>query len=238
MYFCKDRNILLSIKPEIFYHVQTTPEKKNNKKRPLPFWAKVCINLVLMLVAFFVILWLASLWLGVWTHHGEFSVVPKVEGLSYNDAVRRLVDDDFQCEIADSIYDTKMRPGVVVAQLPKEGSKVKGKRVIYLTVNAFSPKTVKVPQLVDMSQRQAVSTLESLGFGNISVREIPSEFEGLVLAARYNGRPLTPGLRIPVNASIVIEVGTGYMPQVDSLAVDGAFVIDGEEPTVSFEMMD
>ncbi len=217
----------------------TSEKKKNNVKKPLPFWAKICIHIGIMFVTFIVILWLACLCLDSWTHHGEYSVVPSVEGMSYNDAVRKLVDEEFQCEISDSVYDTKMSPGVVVAQLPKEGSKVKGRRVIYLTVNAFSPKTVRVPQVVDMSHRQAVSTLESLGFTHITVREVPSEFKGLVLSARYNGRPLMPGGRIPVNASIVLDVGAGINSGVDSLDEQNeALTIDDDVPAISFDMMD
>ena len=48
--------------------------------------------------------------------------------------------------------------------------------------------------------------------------EIPSEYAGLVLGARFNGVALRPGARIPVSAVVTLEVGTG----LEELAAEGA----------------
>ena len=89
-----------------------------------------------------VILWIATLWLDSWTHHGEYLVVPDVKGKSFQDAKNTLVNEGFTVELTDSIYDTSTRPGTVVEQNPKVGTKVKDGRLIYVTINAFSPKSV------------------------------------------------------------------------------------------------
>lgn len=180
----------------------------------MKLWLKVCIHLLLMLVTLLFLFWLATLWLDSWTGHGEYKVVPSVEGLAYQDACETLARDNFAVEISDSVYDDRVHPGMVVGQVPKEGAKVKEGRTVYVTVNAFSPRAVSVPSLVDMSQRQAVSILESLGFKHIKVVEVPSEFRDLVISVSYDGKPLTAGLRIPVTAKMVVEVGAG-LPEED-----------------------
>ena len=49
------------------------------------------------------------------------------------------------------------------------------------------------------------------GLGIKDIREVPvtSEYEGLVLGAKFNGVDLQPGARIPISAIVTIEVGTG-----------------------------
>lgn len=172
-------------------------------------WVKICVHLLLMLVVLLFILWIATLWLDSWTNHGEFTVVPDVEKIGYEQARDILENDRFSVEIADSVYENAVRPGFVVGQFPKAGSKVKGGRTVYLTINAFSPRAVTIPMLVDMSQRQAVSILESLGFKNVVVREVPSEFKDLVLSASCDGRRIISGQRLPVTSRIELEIGIG-----------------------------
>ena len=95
---------------------------------------------------------------------------------------------------------------------------------MYLTIVAFSPELVTVPDFYNVSVRQARSMFEGLGIKEI--REVPviSEFSGLVLGAKFNGVSLQPGARIPVSAIVTLEVGSGYEEEygaeVDTLAID------------------
>ncbi len=57
---------------------------------------------------------------------------------------------------------------------------------------------------------------------------MPSDFKDLVVGVRYKGARLMPGARVPVNASIELEVGEG-MPEfieTDSLAADTEAVVE------------
>ncbi len=174
-----------------------------------------------------VILWIATLWLDSWTHHGEYLVVPDVKGKSFQDAKNTLVNEGFTVELTDSIYDTSTRPGTVVEQNPKVGTKVKDGRLIYVTINAFSPKSVTIPTLTDISLRQAQSSLQGLGINNITVRMVPSDFKDLVLKATRNGVPLSAGARIPVDSYIVLEVGDGnVMLDSTSLSTESVEQVD------------
>lgn len=191
------------------------------KWRPGNFAKHILINLGLMAVAGCVVIWLLLTWLDSWTAHGHYELVPEVKGLSYDEACRQLHEAGFSPELTDSLYDNKSRPGTVIEQNPKTGTKVKEGRVVYLTITAFSPKSVTLPTLTDVSLRQARSVLEGLGINRISVVEVPSEFRGLVISVKRDGKPLTAGARIPVTAAVTLEVGTGLSESSDSVSADG-----------------
>lgn len=171
--------------------------------------ALVGLNLLIMALVAFGLGWLAFTWLDVWTGHGDEVSVPDVCGRDYRAAVDDLVAQGFTVEISDSVYDSKSRPGDVVDQNPRRNTTVKPGRMIYLTINALSPKMVTLPRLTDISARQARAILEGLGLRNISQVEVVSEFKDLVTEVEYKGRQLSPGARVPVNAAIVLKVGTG-----------------------------
>lgn len=186
------------------------PEDKKISKAEHPFRRALLINIGLIAVAAFIVIWLALMWLDVWTSHGKYETVPQVKGLSYDLAVGQLESAGFEVELADSVYDTKTRPGTVVEQNPKVGTKVKEGRVVYLTITAFEPKMVVVPMLTDVSERQARSVLEALGIKQIRTVRVPSEFKDLVIRVSRDGVPLAPGARIPVNSIVTLDVGEGY----------------------------
>lgn len=193
---------------------------------------KVLVNLLLMFAVGVLLVWLGTVWLDSWTNHGESIEVPDVKGLQYNAACETLEKADFVVVLSDSLYDTKTKPGCVIEQNPKVGTKVKMGRTIYLTVNAFSPRSVTIPALTDVSLRQAESILEGLGIKNVVIKKVPSEFKDLVLAATRNGQRLLAGARIPVNSKVVLEVGAG-LPD-ENLSADS----DSAANTVSVETLD
>ena len=165
------------------------------------------------------VVWMTLIGLDVWTEHGKFEIVPNMRGLSYSQAASALTAAGLQPELSDSIYDDTTAPGTVLEQSPRANTKVKPNRVVYLTINAFSPKMVSVPSLADMSLRQARSTLEGIGIKKIKEHYVPSEYRDLVIGAKFNGITLKPGARIPTSATVTIEVGGGLPDEEDSVAV-------------------
>lgn len=170
---------------------------------------RILLHIGLMFLVAIVIGWLAMMWLDVWTRHDDTIVVPTVKSLTYDDATRRLSEEGLVAVLSDSVYDKSTRPGTVIDQNPKVGTVVKEGREIYLTINAFSPKMVTIPTLTDISVRQAKSILEGLEIKNIVEKRIPSDFKDLVLGVYYKGHRLSPGARVPVNATVELEVGQG-----------------------------
>ena len=140
-------------------------------------------------------------------------MVPSVKTYSFERATQALKEDGLLAILSDSVYDNRTAPGTVIEQNPKAGTVVKEGREIYLTINAFSPKMVTLPSLTDISVRQAKSILEGLEIKKVIEKRVPSDFKDLVLAVRYNGSRLSPGARVPVSATIELEVGEG-LPDV------------------------
>lgn len=170
-----------------------------------------------------------ALWfLDYWTFHGQERAVPDVKGQSYEMAAANIDRAGLRASVTDSIYDSYLRPGSVVEQSPHPNSMIKRGGSVYLTIVAYSPKMVTIPDFYDVSERQARSMLEGLGVTHINVTHVPSQYSGLVLGAKFNGVSLRPGAKVPISAVITLEVGEGmedtsdfgYDSVVDTVAID------------------
>ena len=100
-------------------------------------------------------------------------------------------------------------------RLPPGGSKVKEGRIVYLSINAYSPRMITCPKVADMSMRQALSTLESRGLTDVRIQEVPSEYPDLALGLQYRGETLEAGDKIPAGSTVTLLVGNG-MPETYS----------------------
>lgn len=182
---------------------------------------KILLHIGLMMVAAVVICWVTMLWLDVWTRHDATVEVPSVKSATFETASSLLADEGLTAILVDSVYDKTTRPGTVIEQNPKPGTIVKEGREVYLTINALSPKMVTLPTLTDISVRQAKSILEGLEIKNVVEKRVQSDYKDLVLGVYCNGRRLSPGARVPVSATIELEVGEGwdYSSASDSLGV-------------------
>lgn len=211
------------------------PVKKelHDDKKGVRKFLTVVLNLLLMAIVGVLLVWLVSQWLDVWTRHGKEAVVPTVKGMTVYEAEEVLTAAGFEVSISDSIHDSALKPGQVVDQTPKAASTVKEGCMIYLSINAFTPRQVLLPALTDISYRQARSVLDGLGIKNVKVDTVPSDFKDLVLSVKRDGKRLMAGARVPVNAEIVIEIGAGLPDEilnneieVDSMQIDTTFTVE------------
>lgn len=169
--------------------------------------------------------------LDLWTNHGSTAVVPEVRNKSYDEATALLHQAGLKFEISDSVYDTNVEPGTVKEVWPHPGSAVKSGRLVYLTVNSFQPQQITVTMpLTGVSSRQAITYLESLNIKNIRIVYVPSSFPDLVEGASFKGKAIQPGMKIPVNANVVLEVGTVTSPTLvpDDVLENPASEDDGD----------
>lgn len=181
------------------------------------------INSALIALATIAALFIAMLFIDVFTSHGQEKNVPEVRNLPLDQAIQRLEDAGLSWEIADSTnYNENFKPGVITDQDPKAGAYIKAIRPVYLYVNAVHEREVAFPKVTDQSLSIARTTLHDMGFKIIEVDTVPSR-EMTVISVLANGRPVTPGMPIPVNARIRLSVGDGslqdYMPS-DQLSAD------------------
>lgn len=166
-------------------------------------------SIVLMLLAGVILSWLCLIFLNIWTHHGATATVPDIKNMTYAQAERVLDDSDLGIEISDSIYDTAIAPGTVIETWPRAGSVVKKGRAVYVTIVAFAPKNVTITMpIAGVSSRQAISYLNGIGVSNLRFVSVPSQYPDLVERATVGGKPIGVGSVIPVDATVVLEVGT------------------------------
>lgn len=176
------------------------------------------VNLALMLIAFIAFVYIALLFVDVFTSHGQERKVPDVRNMPLAQAISVLEDAGFKWDISDSTnYDESHRPGMVLDQDPQANSQVKAIRTIYLKVNAMHARIVSFPKIHEVSIRQGLATLRAIGFKNIEVDSVASPYKGLILQVKVNGRQIAPNTNVSINSMIRLTVGDG---SIEDMAPD------------------
>lgn len=168
----------------------------------------VLMNILYVILASIILVWLLLLFIDSWTRHGDEAIVPMVKGQSIELASRTLTADGFQWEVMDSVFGSSQTPGTVVEQTPREGSHVKPGRTVYVSIVAYSPKMVTIPDFMNVSMRQGISMFEGIGL-KVNVVTVESEYKDLVLGAKIGGHQIRAGERVPASSSVTLEVGGG-----------------------------
>ncbi len=161
---------------------------------------------VVLAVALFLGAWL---WLGVYTRHNDKVNVPDLKTLSVGDATKHLEALGLHAEVIDSVYSDKVPKSSVVDQDPHAGKDVKPDRTIYLVMNASQPKMLNMPELVNLSKRQAISVLEIIGLKVAAMQYRPDPCMDCVVEQLYQGKPIPPEERIRRGESVTLVLGSG-----------------------------
>jgi len=178
------------------------------------FWKNSLAGFILkrILLAFLLIVvltWGTLLVIDQYTRKGEAIPVPDLRGLYEEEAANLLRTHELYVEVIDSVYDKNKPLGTIIEQIPSAGSSVKKFRSIYLILNKRQLKMIPMPEVNDISFRQADALLRSLGLRVSYVEYRPSEFKDLVIDVRFNGQHIDPGTRLPEGSSLVLVVGSG-----------------------------
>ncbi len=169
------------------------------------FYKHFFIVTVLSVTLLFLVLWS----LDIFTRHGKVYLVPDFIGLSQQDLIDQGYDEYFDLDIVDSIYDKKAAPGSIIMQNPLPGSKVKQGRHIYLTSVAKSPGNVMMPNLKNLSLRQALVTLESVELVVGSLEYVDYFARNAVVEQRIGDEPIEPDTELMKGTVINLLVGIG-----------------------------
>jgi beta-lactam-binding protein with PASTA domain len=178
------------------------------------FKSKVFIlNLVAAIVLFALVLGGTIKALDSYTKHGEMIAVPNFKGLHKNNLDKFIEGKHLRYIIVDSSgYNAKKPKGVVVDQDPAPLTNVKDNRTIYLTINASQPAQIKMPNLVDVSYRQAEAILQTYGLKLGELIYKPDLAKNAVLGQQYRGKEIAPGTSIKKGAIINLILGDGLSP--------------------------
>ncbi len=174
-------------------------------------------NLGLAAVIIVGFIMLVLIWLNFYTRHGQSRAVPDFKGLTIEQAEKLARKSKVRYQIMDSVYTSEVSRGCVAEQNPKAGFRVKKWRNVMLTINAFNPEMVAMPNLVNLPRRQAIALIESAGLEMGTYRYIPDISLDVVLRQLYNGREIQEGDSIQKGSVIDLVLGKGLSNQRTSV---------------------
>ena len=166
-------------------------------------------NFLIAIGIIVVVAWAALIAIDFYTHHNESETIPDLRGSYLEEAEVLLAKKGLYPQVIDSVYVRDKKLGTIIDQIPPANSTVKRNRAIYLIINSRSVRQVTLPEINDVSYRQADAMLQSLGLSVSNVEYAPSEFKDLVTDVKFHGRSVTPGTRLPEGSSVVLVVGSG-----------------------------
>ena len=118
------------------------------------------MNLFLSLVTLFLFFLIWLKWLDFFTNHNHFIEVPDFTNIHINDLDNFVSLHNLKYEIIDSVSYKYSEKGVVISQDPLPSSNVKRHRKIYLTINSLKTSKVYLPDIFDLTLREAVNKLQ------------------------------------------------------------------------------
>ena len=161
-------------------------------------------------------------WLTFTTDHGHEITVPNLAKLTEEQVEEKLDELDLDYVLLDSVdYNSDYPKFSVVEQDPLPGAKVKEGRKVYIKINASGFSSVRIPDLIQKTYREAVPTLKALGLEEGTITYIPNLGKDMVLEMRCKGRNLKVGDHVLKASKIDLVLGDGkesYVEEVDSTA--------------------
>ena len=189
-------------KPKSQYAGTASTLVKKIRRSPL-MW-----NAVLIVLTFFAIMVVWSIAMNIITRHGSHRTVPDYMGVKITDVQQAAKKGGFKIVIVDSLFVPAYEGGIVLDQLPKGGVEVKAGRKVYVTINSFRQKMVKVPYVAGRSLRQAKNMLEVAGLG---IEKLVYEED---IATNYVLAELVEGKELSEQSNVEIEIGEGVVLKV------------------------
>lgn len=172
-------------------------------------------NLIIALLALFLIPYFTLKYLDSYTNHGQKLAVPNFVGTSVKDINQLAVDNQVQVIINDSVFSDDFPRGTVIRQDPLPNSEsypsyVKPERKIYVTIVKQSGEYKEIPDLTGdfrVSKKIAKVRLEMLGFKpEFKSRASKNDY---VLELKYNGKTLSKGDKVLKGETILVVHGNG-----------------------------
>lgn len=173
-------------------------------------------NLLAMVAV--VVALVAAAWIGldVYTRHGEAIAVPDVRHKPMTEVRRMLEEKGLVVAVADTGYVKSLPADYVLEQNPVSGELVKRGHVITITVNASRTPTIALPDIIQNSSlREATAKLKAMGF-KVGLPHYVEGEKDWIYGVTVNGRFVATGDRVPVDAEVVLQVGSGMTAADDS----------------------
>ena len=186
------------------------------------FFGQVAVALIIIAVSTYLFMH----WLTFTTDHGHEITVPNLAKLTEEQVEDKLDELDLDYVLLDSVdFNSDYPKYSVVEQDPLPGAKVKEGRKVYIKINASGFSSVRIPDLIEKTYREALATLKALGLEEGTITYIPNLGKDMVLEMRFKGRNVKAGDRVLKASKIDLVLGDGkesYVEEVDSTAIPNA----------------
>lgn len=171
------------------------------------------IQLGLAVVAVVVLVFMALQWLKSTTNHGELVEVPDFSKMSVMEMRKAVEEAGLRYQVLDSSnYNPDYPRFSILDQDPPAGNMVKANRKIYFTVNPSGYKKVTVPDIIQVTQRNASSMLRAVGLDVERVTYIDELGKDMVYNMKFKGKYIKPGDKLPKTSKIELICGNGTIP--------------------------
>ena len=169
---------------------------------------KFYINLLIILFLCGVLLWITFRILDKYTRHDQVYTMPDFVGQDYSQ-VKHDYSKDFHFILIDSVYPKGQQPGSIYQQDPLPGSKIKKGRNVYAIIVAVTPEKTVMPNLKNLSLREAIGRLESSGLDVDYLNYVDYSYKNNVIEQYFEGQPIKEGTELVKGSKIVLKVGIG-----------------------------
>ena len=167
-------------------------------------------QMVLSIFVLILFIYLMLLILKVITYHNDMQEVPNLKGISIIKLEEIIKTKNLRYEIIDSSkFTSKFKPLSVIEHLPSAGQLVKKNRKIYVTLNPSGYRRISVPNVVQITRRNAEVKLKSVGFSIGDILYKNNIGRDMVLEIRYRGESIEPGTLLQKTTKIDLVLGNG-----------------------------
>jgi len=195
------------------------------------FKMPVYIHILAVFIASCIAVYIVLRCIDSYTNHNQAVLVPDVRGLQIEEAIPFLEQNMLRHVIVDSIFSKDVTPGAIVDLMPEVNSKVKKNRIVYITVNAKTEEMAPIPEVADISFRQAYALLKARGFMDVEYKYVTGEYLDLTVGVEYGGQMVDYGTRVPLAAKLILVISDGnrILLENDSIQENVPEIIDGDE---------
>lgn len=162
-----------------------------------------------MFLVFVIFFWIVLKVVSSFTRHGESITVPDLTGYHIEELEKMEEFDSFEFLVVDSVFSLEKEKGSIINQVPAPKSKVKEGRKIYLTVVSIKPEQIQMPELRDLTLRNATALLETYGLKIKNLSYIPDIAKNAVVDVKFKGKSIMGGDKILKGSSIDLVLGLG-----------------------------
>ena len=174
--------------------------------RQRPSWKKIGVYAGIGILGAIALLLLFDKIIMPWyVKRGEVSILPKVVGMTSDKAFAALKTAGYEPLAWDTLYDDKLKEGMIIRQTPEGGDETKPGRKVYLIISG-GREMVVMPDLVGKNLRDARITLVR---ANLDVGKTDMEFTDSIPAGIVFRQSPQPGKNVSTSQKIDLIVSQG-----------------------------